>query len=279
MAIPILHFWRNYFDNPDEGLGSSYERVIINNVLMEIITRFQVTSLLETPVFGFTGISGINSMQAAISGCKVRLLDDSRERAALISNLWDRCGLTCQMDVSEDFSKLEYNDKSFDLSWNFSAMWFVKDLELFLGELTRVTKKAILISVPNRYGLGYISQKMSGKEDLKRLLKEEHIIPERIIKTFSALGWKLLEQDYFDCPLWPDIGMPKAKFLSKFGLGFLLPEKDAVAEPLTILDYYTGKKPEFAEEMMKYSLLEQYAPKVFKRFWAHHFYLLFVPSE
>ncbi|MBN2828897.1 MAG: methyltransferase domain-containing protein [Candidatus Cloacimonetes bacterium] len=275
MAIPILHFWRNYYDNPDEGLGSSYERVIINNTLMEIISRYQVKSILEAPIFGFTGTSGINSMQAAISGCEIRLLDDNMERSALIANLWDRCGLTCKIDFTEDFMSLDYEDKSYDLSWNFSAMWFVKDFEKFLSELSRVTRKVILISVPNQHGLGYISQKLSGKEDLKKHLKEEYIEPTSIINELFKLNWKLVEDDYFDCPPWPDIGMPKAKFLSKFGLGFIFRDKDKNRKPITILDYYTGKKPDFPQEMMRYSILEKFAPRLFKRFWAHHHYYLF----
>ncbi len=57
MAIPIVNIWKNYFSDPDEGLGSSYERVIINHFLNKIVRNFKVESVLEAPCFGFTGLS------------------------------------------------------------------------------------------------------------------------------------------------------------------------------------------------------------------------------
>jgi len=279
MAIPILHFWETYFDNPDEGLGSSYERIILNNKLIEIIKKYDVNTLLEAPSFGFTGTSGINSMEAARQGCEVRILDNDERRVALIDNLWQRCGITSKVDYTDDFDKLNYDNKAFEMSWNFSALWFVNNLNSFLSELVRVSSKAILLTVPNRSGLGFLSQKMGGKDDLKRLLNEENIIPETIIKTMLGLKWRLVDRDYIDCPPWPDIGMSKEKFLGKFGLGFLVPKQVVVKPPMTILDYYTDKDPDFADRMMKLSKLEQYAPKVFKKYWAHHYYMLFEPMQ
>ncbi|MCD4651795.1 MAG: hypothetical protein K8S56_08435, partial [Candidatus Cloacimonetes bacterium] len=88
MAIPIINFWRRYFDNPDEGLGSSYERIILNNKLVELKKLFGIETVLEAPLFGFTGISGINSFQMAIEGASVTLLDHDEERAELIRQLW-----------------------------------------------------------------------------------------------------------------------------------------------------------------------------------------------
>ena len=60
------------------------------------------------------------------------------------------------------------------MSWNFSALWFVKDLKKFLYELTRVTDKVIFLSVPNRSGIGYLTQKYSGKKDMKKYLIEKN---------------------------------------------------------------------------------------------------------
>lgn len=37
MAIPIINNWRSYFEHGDEGLGSSYERIILNNVLLDVV--------------------------------------------------------------------------------------------------------------------------------------------------------------------------------------------------------------------------------------------------
>ena len=33
MAVPIINDWVKYYTNPDEGLGSSYERIVLNQLL------------------------------------------------------------------------------------------------------------------------------------------------------------------------------------------------------------------------------------------------------
>lgn len=147
----------------------------------------------------------------------------------------------------------------------------MENLEEFLKELARVTKKVIFLCVPNISAIGYISQKYFGKEELKKYLKEEHIFPESIKKSMADSGWELRESNYIDCPPWPDIGMAKKKFLSLFCLGWLI--KDEKNKPLCILDYYTDKDPLFREKMMKYYFFEKKAPSFIKKLWAH---LIFV---
>ncbi len=277
MAIPIIHFWDKYYSNPDEGLGSSYERVIINDFMLKIVKDYRVKTVLETPSFGFTGISGINSMELASNGCKVTIQDHHEERLEKIRDFWDNTGLNLRADLNDKYNELQYDNNSYDLSWNFSALWFVDDLESYLRELCRVTKRVIVLCVPNRSGIGYLSQKYSGKNDLKKYLKEAHIIPANFIKLMKLNGWELVMKSYIDCPPWPDIGMPKAKFLKKFGLGALVKEEEP--EPVSIADYYFGKDNSFPEKMRKYSFVEKLAPDTFKFFWAHHKYFVFEPEK
>ncbi len=272
MAIPIIHFWKKYFSNPDEGLGSSYERIIIHNRLMEVISKYKINSVLEAPSFGFTGLSGINSMGFAKAGIDVTIVDHDSERLKLINELWKDSSLTLNSLFVENYNTLNFSDKSFDMSWNFSALWFVKDLSMFLSELDRVTAKIIVLAVPNRSGIGYISQKYLGKDDLNKYLIEENITHKKFHPIMTELGWKQVKWDFFDCPPWPDIGMAKEDFLRKLKLGFLVKEKEylEIKEPLTIIDYWQDKDTTFSVKMMKYYWLEKYAPKLFKKVWAHH---------
>ncbi len=187
MAIPILKNWKRYFTNIDEGLGSSYERIVLNNKLETICKHFNISSVLEAPSFGFTGLSGINSMGLAKDGKKITLLDNDKERIELIEKVWEEMGISLKIEYSKELNSLPFADDSFDLSWNFSALWFVDDLSDFLKELTRVTSKAILLCVPNRSGMGYISQKILGHKELKKHLKEENIIPGNIKREMKKI--------------------------------------------------------------------------------------------
>jgi len=278
MAIPIIKDWKIYFSQPDEGLGSSYERIVLNNKIQQICKHFEVEKILEAPNFGFTGLSGINSMQLGVDGKDVTIMDHEEERLNLIHKVWQNLNIPLQTELSKDYNNLPFDDNSFDFSWNFSALWFTEDLTKFLTELTRVTSKAILLCVPNRSGIGYLSQKYLGKDDLKKYLKEEHILPKNIKNKMKELDWSLIDSKFIDCPPWPDIGMPKEKFLRIFGLQWLLKEEKN-KDPLTILDYYSDKNPDFASEMMEYFWLEKKLPEFLKKFWAHHRYFLFIPNK
>jgi len=277
MAIPILKNWKTYFNNSDEGLGSSYERIILNNKLVILCKHFQIKKVLEVPSFGFTGLSGINSVLLAQQGIDITLMDNNESRMEMVKEIWNELNLSVNIEYSSNFNELPFENNAFDMSWNFSALWFVKDISDFLAELSRVTAKAIFICVPNRTGLGYIFQKMQSKEELKTQLKEENIIPNNFIRELKKLGWMLIDNKFIDCPLWPDIGMPKEKFLKIFGLHKLLKKKKQ--KPISIMNYYSGINPQFPKEMMKYYWFEKKAPSFIKFFWAHHKYFLFIPSK
>jgi len=277
MAIPILHTWPRYFDDPDEGLGSSYERIIINDLLAKICRSFPISTVLEAPAFGFTGLSGINSLALAQAGKSVTLLDHDASRTEKIADLWRSLSLDLDAQTVASYDVLPFEDNQFDLSWNFSALWFTGDVEKFLAQLTRITRRVILLCVPNRSGLGYVSQAIMGRAELKSALNEEHIKAQTFIPIMEKQGWKCIKWDFIDCPPWPDIGMPKEKFLSLFGLQWLLPTRKPT--PISIMDYYRGEDPEFPDAMRTRAWLERMAPSLFKRFWAHHRYYLFIPED
>jgi len=287
MAIPIIDNWQRYFDDPHEGLGSSYERIVLNLKLMEICQRFGISSVIETPSFGFTGLSGINSMQMAIDGKAVTLEDHDFQRIELIRKTWSELKYPLNINLNTDYSKLPYPDDGFDLAWNFSALWFVKDLSQFLSELSRITKSAILICVPNTDGFGYKMQMKQISPKQRQMIHPENIKPERIIGNMIKLKWSLCEFEYIDCPPWFDIGTSKEEFLAR-----LLPWKKKAEnsdpnvlskqalqpqrkQPVSILNLYNGSNPEFSGQMLRYSWFEKTAPNWIKKYWAHHRYLLF----
>lgn len=280
MAIPILKTWRRYFEESrHEGLGSSYERVVLNLKLKELRQRYEVGTCLEAPVFGFTGLSGINSLGLARSGTAVTLVDDDHDRLRLIRQAWLEVGEGFRGIFLNGFSRLPFAEKTFDLSWNFSAMWFVDDMKAFLAELTRVTREAIFICVPNRSGMGFLSQKYISGADIRDVLREEQIIPKNIASCMVSLGWRLVAADYIDAPPWPDIGMHKEEFVKLFGLGGLFKkQRQSPAGQLTIMDYYSRKDESFPQRMLQYYWFEQRAPRFIKAVWAHHRYLLFEPG-
>jgi hypothetical protein len=45
----------------------------------------------------------------------------------------------------------------------------------------------------------------------------------------------------------------------------------------SIMDYYTGKQPDFERAMLRHAYVETYAPRCIKYVWGHHQYFLFEP--
>ncbi|HHE37262.1 MAG TPA: hypothetical protein ENL20_01655 [Candidatus Cloacimonetes bacterium] len=105
---------------------------------------------------------------------------------------------------------------------------------------------------------------------------EKNIIPKNFKNLMKDLGWMLIEKKFIDCPPWPDIGMPKDKFLKILKLDWLI--KNKTNEPVSIMDFYLGKDKNFEEQMLSYSWFERSAPDFIKFFWAHHRYFLFIPK-
>lgn len=65
---------------------------MLNDLLLATAAKYDAQSVLESPSFGFTGISGINLVALADAGLEVTLEDDNTHRLELIRNLLAHSG-------------------------------------------------------------------------------------------------------------------------------------------------------------------------------------------
>ncbi|MEA2038372.1 MAG: class I SAM-dependent methyltransferase [Thermodesulfobacteriota bacterium] len=272
--------WKHYFETRHEGLGTTYERFILHEYFRKIKDQYGVSTVLEAPIFGMTGISGINSMWWAMQGAQVTIVDNSRERLDSIEEVWDELSLKARLVYDPGtYTSLPFEDQEFDMSWNFAALNPDLKLEGLVGELARVTKKVVFVCLPNRLNpFGLIRKVMQKKTDL---FQPGNMDPGIIQKTMTKEGWQIREKGYFDVPPWPDIAMPKEDFLRKIGLtryAKQLAEKITEEKRICILDYYSGRKKEMKDKILKYAFLEN-SPKPLKSIWAHHRYYIFTPRH
>lgn len=280
MAIPIINSWQDYYPTAHEGLGSSYERIILNRLLLRLYEAGEYENALEAPCFGFTGITGISLVALAQKGCQVMLEDHDPLRTSLIRKSWQQLDLPLQIRLNPGYNKLDYADKSVDFGFNFSALWFVQNLPEFIAEFCRVIKKDILLCVPNQDGIGFKGQLKGYSRQEYPDLYPGHIDPKSIVWLMKKEGWNLVKQGYIDCPPWPDIGMSKEDFFAqKLGRDRTATDEQPkeVENPLSIMPYYQGEDPGFERRMLKLYPFELLAPRFFKRIWAHHYYMLFRP--
>jgi SAM-dependent methyltransferase len=276
MAL-IFSTWQQYFKNHHEGLGTTYERFILHQYFKRIKKIYAIKSVLETPSFGMTGISGINSMWWAANGVQVTIADHMKKRIDLIKKAWKEHSLEANFIYQlNDYTSLPFNDHSFDMGWNFAALWFVSNPKKFLKELTRVSKKVIFICVPNRLNMFHLFRLAFQRNS--DILHPYNLNPVKIKEIMLKLKWQVEEQGFLDIPPWPDIAMNKEDLLQKIGLKWLANRLKSKGENyICILDYFSGKKKDMDKEILRYAFLEN-SPRIIQKFWAHHQYLIFVPK-
>ena len=274
----ITATWQEYFRNRNEGLGTTYERFILHRYFERIKNRYEIQSLLEAPSFGMTGVSGINSLWWASGGARVTVIDNNRERIKLIKGIWEALSLKAVFIYEQrEYEVFPFEDNSFDMGWNFAALSVVPRLEKFLNELTRVSRKAVFICIPNRLNISNRLWMASKKN--QAVLNEQNMNLAKIKGIMLRLKWQVQEEGFFDVPPWPDIAMNKEDLLYSVGFKKIadrLKERDGNA--ICIIDYFNGTKKEMKREILRYAFLEN-APLIFKKFWAHHHFLIFSPKQ
>jgi len=276
--ISITSSWRDYFENHHEGMGTTYERFILHQYFEKIKNSYSIQSALESPSFGMTGVSGINSIWWASRGVDVTITDNEKERINLIKGVWQELSFNVKTVFQPlDSTSLPFDDKSFDMGWNFAALWFIPNLEEFLKELARVINKVIFICIPNRSNIFYFLCRLFNSES--EGLYIENINRRKIKKIMLKQNWQIVDQGYLDIPPWPDIAMNKEDLIKKIGLTRLANRlKNNTDNYISILDYFNGKSLDMEKEILGYDFLEN-SPRFIQKVWAHHQFLIFAPGS
>lgn len=269
--------WRKYLTDYNEGLGLVYERLMLNDFLDALQKKYALQSVLEAPLYGMAGVSGINSVSLARNGAHVTLVDDNAERLEGIQHIWRELGLRATFVLQSPLSNLQFSSRSFDLVWNWAALWYLPDPEKWIGEMVRVSRHLVFIAMPNRAQVGYWMRKYVLEKDFVRYVNESWANIGRVKNILRDWDCQILDEGVLDVPPWPDTVMPAAEVLKH--LGIQSPEMHARFEgdgwQWSSMDYYLGKKPELKAQMERYAFLERAPiPWQIKSIWAHHRYVV-----
>lgn len=274
--------WRKNLTDYNEGLGLVYERLMLNDFLQDLQQKHSLKSVLEAPIYGMAGVSGINSVILARSGASVTLVDDNAERLENIERIWQELGLSADLFFQSPISELQFPDRAFDLAWNWAALWYLPDAERLIGELVRVSRNLVFIAMPNRAQVGYLMRKYVLEKDFVRYVDESWANINRVKTILRDWDCKLIDEGVLDVPPWPDTVMPATEVLKR--LGIQSKEMQARFEGdgwnWSSMDYYSGKRPDLKAQMDRYAFLERApVPWQIKSIWAHHRYVVArVPS-
>ncbi|MBC7224486.1 MAG: class I SAM-dependent methyltransferase, partial [Anaerolineae bacterium] len=205
--------WKHYLTDYNEGLGLVYERFVLNDFLEGLRARFGVREVLEAPLYGMAGVSGINSVRLAQLGCRVTLVDDEPERAEGVRRIWTELGLPVEVVLHKDWAHLPFRDQQFDLCWQWAGLWYLQDPAALIRELARVCRSVLFLAMPNPWQVGYWLRKYAVDRAFFREVREEWTDMRRIRRVVEAARFRVVEQGVLDVPPWPDTVMPAAELL------------------------------------------------------------------
>jgi SAM-dependent methyltransferase len=269
--------WKKYLTDWNEGLGVVYERFVLNDYLDKIVNEHDVHTVLEAPLYGMAGVSGINSVRLAERGCAVTLVDSHTERLEGVKKIWARLKLPATFVHHEDFTHLPFGDHSFDLAWEWAGLWYLPNAEALLKELVRVSRLLVFVAMPNNLQVGYLLRKYIIDRDFFPQVDEKWVNMRRIKQTLQAAGVAFIDEGVLDVPPWPDTVMPAAEVLKRLGIKSKNLQSKFTGEGWTwnTMAYYLGEQPNLRDQVMKYAWLDHAPlPWQLKTIWAHHRYVL-----
>jgi len=274
--------WKHYLTDYNEGLGLVYERFVLNDFLEQLARRFDVQEVLEAPLYGMAGVSGINSVRLAQLGCHVTLVDDIPERAEGVQRIWAELELPVEVVLHQEWGRLPFQGCQFDLCWQWAGLWYLPDPAALLRELMRLCRKVLFLAMPNRLQAGYVLRRHFVDRDFFQGVDERWADTGRIRGVVEAGGFRVVEQGVLDVPPWPDTVMPAAELLRRLGIRSSRLEDRFTGQSWTwsTMAYYLGQQPDLYERVMRYAVLDRARlPWQVKALWGHHRYLVATPAS
>jgi len=275
--------------SPDEGIGTVYERIVLDEYFRGLLNRYDIKTVLEHPADGVTGVPGINSLEfARHSSCKVTLTNPSELMLDGARVVWEREKLLDNVEfVKCEIDELPFSDNSFDLSWNFCIFEKFSNPNILVAELKRVSKKYVMVLTQNKYNLGTIVHFLYHKFNS---LEWDHgftnlMTMKSILKVMKDNDLEVLEKGSIDTPPWLDTwDMPLRgelkKLLGKFGIKWQweTKTKEAYTDVVqsTSTNTATSKiKKDKGSKLINFCIwIEKNLPQWFAYFQTHHLYVL-----
>lgn len=272
--------WKKYLTDYNEGLGLVYERFVLNDFLDELRRRHNIRSVLEAPLYGMAGVSGINDVMLARAGVQVTLVDDTPERIAGVRRIWDedlRLPVETVLISPDGWGNLPFADRTFDLTWQWAGLWYLQKPAALLRELARCSRRLVFVAMPNNIQVGYWMRKLIIDRDFFATHDEGWTDITRLRHILEDAGVRIIDEGVLDVPPWPDTVMPANEVLKRLGLRSRRLEEQFTGEgwSWSTMAWYMNEEPELYDRVMKYAWLDKAAlPWQVKAVWAHHRWLL-----
>jgi len=267
----------------DEGIGTVFERRMIDAYLRHLMNDRGVRSVLETPADGVTGVPGINSLEFARHGGHVTLANPVQAMLDKAAEVWSRQGLRQHATFEHaECDALPFADGQFDLVWNFCMFERFDPPDTVVAEMARVSQGYVLIMNQNYRNWGTPVHKLY--HNLANLEWDHGYLPLMSLEAIEAcmrrVGLEVVERGTIDSPPWMDTwDMPMRGFLKSW-LGRLGVHWEWRSRPSNA-DTNGGSTPPArpassasSKALDLFEWVERNLPEWFARSQTHHYYAL-----
>jgi SAM-dependent methyltransferase len=256
----------------DEGIGTVYERVVIDDYFRRLQAQRDIRSVLESPADGVTGVPGINSLEFARNGADVWLANPSQSMLDGARRIWEQQRLTDRVHYARcDSDATDFDDDMFDLVWNYCMFERFSDPAPLVAEMKRVARRYVLVMTQNVYNFGTVFHTAYHTMCNQQW---DHGVGSQmtlgaIRRALLEQGMRIEEEGTVDIPPWLDT--------------WDMPLRGELKRLLSMV----GKKWEWKIETQALSShhqlprmvgfvrdIENNLPEWFRKFQAHHLYIL-----
>jgi hypothetical protein len=263
----------------DTGLGTTYERIALARLVETLADELSVSSVLEGPADGITGIRGLNSVPFAQAGADVEVVLSDPDEVALARKAWRSLRLSDRVTfrLSRTF-RLEREGARFDLVWNFNALPQAPEPEELIGDMCESSKRYVLIFVSNTWNYGFPVHRLHHRAASEEWSHGniEMMNVRRISRMLEDHGCRVIRRLLVDVPWWPDIDSPIEEvaatflpFLRRFASG----SKRLARYTWTVddLPYFEGpKRDALVDSLERHFFIERQTRSPLRLFFAHH---------
>lgn len=258
------------YDQFDDGLGGSYERIALFRVIDCWARKHQVKRILELNATFICGVPAFSSFLFAKAGYEVTIMVHHRDYQDAL-RIWKKADFGGKVEIVEGNNDLKtpFKNGSFDLVWNHLVVeqYDNPDPLQLIREMKRVSGKLVWTSTLNPHGLGYWLHRLAHKFQKKPWdhgsLKYSLIGPLKEI--YKQAGLEVIGTGGVDCPPWLDTGDSQVQ-------GSMTYIKNAIGKRWLwcLLD------PDLPNRFLIRLLweLEEALPRWFKILNAHHLYVI-----
>jgi len=268
--------------NLDEGLGTAYERYVVNYLFYDLVKKYNIKTVLEFPANGILGMPGLNSLIFAKMGCKITLINNSKKTLKDFSKLWHAFNLNANY-VQSDYKKTNLKNNSYDLVYGFCTFEHFSNPEEYIKEMVRLSKKYVLLFVQNNYNPGMYLHKLQHKINGQIWDHGEckKMNAKTILNYLPTLNLKILNVSGIDMPPWPDINVKLKKSYKDYNPNKLKRQLDNRLLEKKLSDISNNKDFKGVIKLFKkwYFLIERKIPGIIKIYLAHHPYVLAIKND